>query len=58
MSARCCMARKIVFVDEYRAPEQVMQLSICANVRFHLSYTAERPLRIMEVCRWSYPRYL
>ncbi len=45
------------FVDEYRSPEQVMQLmSICANV-LHISYTAERPLRIMEVCGWSYPRH-
>lgn len=52
MSARCCMARKIMrFVDEYRAPEQVMQLIEHLRERAsHLSYTAERPLRIMEVC--------
>lgn len=39
------------FVDEYRAPEQVMQLieHLCERAA-HLSYTAERPLRIMEVC--------
>lgn len=46
------------FVDEYRAPEQVMQLIEHLRERAsHLSYTAERPLRIMEVWR-SYPRYL
>ncbi len=37
------------FVDEYRAPEQVMQLIEHLRERAsHLSYTAERPLRIME----------
>ncbi|NUU64908.1 hydrogenase formation protein HypD [Enterobacteriaceae bacterium BIT-l23] len=39
------------FVDEYRAPERVMQLieqlKACAR---HLPYDARRPLRIMEVC--------
>ncbi len=45
------------FVDEYRAPEQVMQLIEHLRERAsHLSYTAERPLRIMEVWR-SYPRH-
>ena len=39
------------FVDEYRAPEQVMQLIAHLKSRAQLlSYTAERPLRIMEVC--------
>ncbi|SQI21740.1 hydrogenase isoenzymes formation protein HypD [Salmonella enterica subsp. arizonae] len=39
------------FVDEYRAPEQVMQLIERLRERAaHLPYTAERPLRIMEVC--------
>lgn len=39
------------FVDEYRAPEQVMQLIEHLKSRAQrLSYTAERPLRIMEVC--------
>ena len=39
------------FVDEYRAPEQVMQLIEHLSERAaHLPYTAERPLRIMEVC--------
>ena len=39
------------FVDEYRAPEQVMQLIDHLRERaVHLPYTAERPLRIMEVC--------
>ncbi len=39
------------FVDEYRAPEQVMQLIAHLRERAaHLSYTAARPLRIMEVC--------
>ncbi len=39
------------FVDEYRAPEQVMQLiAHLKNRAQHLAYTAERPLRIMEVC--------
>ncbi len=34
------------FVDEYRAPEQVMQLIEHLRERAsHLSYTAERPLR-------------
>ncbi|MDU7939878.1 MAG: hydrogenase formation protein HypD, partial [Citrobacter freundii] len=38
------------FVDEYRAPEQVMQLIEHLSERAaHLPYTAERPLRIMEV---------
>ena len=38
------------FVDEYRAPEQVMQLIAHLKSRAQqLSYTAERPLRIMEV---------
>ncbi|WP_194208178.1 hydrogenase formation protein HypD [Superficieibacter sp. 1612_C1] len=39
------------FVDEYRAPEQVMRLIAHLRVRAaHLDYTAARPLRIMEVC--------
>ncbi|SEK30203.1 hydrogenase expression/formation protein HypD [Kosakonia sacchari] len=39
------------FVDEYRAPEQVMQLIAHLRERAsHLSYTAACPLRIMEVC--------
>ncbi len=39
------------FVDEYRAPEQVMQLIEHLRERAALlPYTAERPLRIMEVC--------
>lgn len=39
------------FVDEYRAPEQVMQLIAHLNSRAPLlAYTRERPLRIMEVC--------
>lgn len=39
------------FVDEYRAPEQVMQLIERLRDRARLlSYTASRPLRIMEVC--------
>lgn len=39
------------FVDEYRAPEQVMQLIAHLNTRAPLlSYTAQHPLRIMEVC--------
>ncbi|KNC88027.1 hydrogenase formation protein HypD [Trabulsiella odontotermitis] len=39
------------FVDEYRAPEQVMKLiaHLCARAE-RLDYTAARPLRIMEVC--------
>lgn len=42
---------KYAFCDEYRAPEQVMQLIEHLRERAsHLSYTAERPLRIMEVC--------
>ncbi|VEB49680.1 hydrogenase isoenzymes formation protein HypD [Salmonella enterica subsp. enterica serovar Havana] len=45
------------FVDEYRAPEQVMQLIEHLRERAALlPYTAERPLRIMEVCGGSYPR--
>ena len=39
------------FVDEYRAPEQVMQLIAHLKSRAALlNYTAARPLRIMEVC--------
>ncbi|HKN04986.1 MAG TPA: hydrogenase formation protein HypD [Buttiauxella sp.] len=39
------------FVDEYRAPEKVMQLIDVLRERApKLPYTAERPLRIMEVC--------
>ncbi|WP_312121809.1 hydrogenase formation protein HypD [Kosakonia cowanii] len=39
------------FVDEYRAPEQVMQLIARLRERANaLAYTAARPLRIMEVC--------
>lgn len=39
------------FVDEYRAPEQVMQLIEHLKSRAALlNYTAARPLRIMEVC--------
>jgi hydrogenase expression/formation protein HypD len=39
------------FVDEYRAPEQVMQLIAHLNTRAPLlASTRERPLRIMEVC--------
>lgn len=39
------------FVDEYRAPEKVMQLIDMLRERApKLPYTAERPLRIMEVC--------
>ncbi len=39
------------FVDEYRAPEEVTKLIEHLRERAsHLSYTAERPLRIMEVC--------
>lgn len=39
------------FVDEYRAPEKVMQLIDVLRERApKLTYTAERPLRIMEVC--------
>ncbi|MFP2420768.1 hydrogenase formation protein HypD [Pseudescherichia vulneris] len=39
------------FVDEYRAPEQVMQLIAHLKNRAPLlSSTRERPLRIMEVC--------
>ncbi|ALR77852.1 hydrogenase formation protein HypD [[Enterobacter] lignolyticus] len=39
------------FVDEYRAPEQVMKLidSLRERAR-HLPYSAAAPLRIMEVC--------
>jgi len=39
------------FVDEYRAPEQVMQLVEHLQARAHLlPHTAGHPLRIMEVC--------
>jgi len=39
------------YVDEYRAPEQVMQLVEHLRQRARLlPHTAERPLRIMEVC--------
>lgn len=39
------------FVDEYRAPEKVMQLIDALSERARLlAHTAERPLRIMEVC--------
>ncbi|MDX6021295.1 hydrogenase formation protein HypD [Scandinavium sp. V105_16] len=39
------------FVDEYRAPEQVMQLiGHLKNRASLLPYSVERPLRIMEVC--------
>jgi hydrogenase expression/formation protein HypD len=39
------------YVDEYRAPEKVMQLIAHLRTRAeHLDYTAARPLRIMEVC--------
>jgi hydrogenase expression/formation protein HypD len=39
------------YVDEYRAPEQVMQLIGHLKTRAALlNYTAEKPLRIMEVC--------
>lgn len=39
------------FVDEYRAPEKVMQLIDVLRERApKLAYTAQRPLRIMEVC--------
>lgn len=39
------------YVDEYRAPEQVMQLIAHLKTRASLlEYTAARPLRIMEVC--------
>ncbi len=39
------------FVDEYRAPEKVMQLIDVLREKAHkLSCTARRPLRIMEVC--------
>lgn len=39
------------FVDEYRAPDKVMQLIDVLRERApKLPYTAERPLRIMEVC--------
>lgn len=39
------------YVDEYRAPEQVMQLIDHLQSRaLLLEYTAEKPLRIMEVC--------
>ena len=40
------------YVDEYRAPEQVMKLVDRLRARAGLltEYTAKRPLRIMEVC--------
>ena len=39
------------FVDEYRAPEQVLQLVEHLQERARLlPHTAARPLRIMEVC--------
>ncbi|MEZ6877481.1 hydrogenase formation protein HypD [Enterobacter sp. KBR-315C3_2022] len=39
------------YVDEYRAPERVMQLIERLKKRAALlDYTAQRPLRIMEVC--------
>lgn len=39
------------FVDEYRAPEKVMQLIARLKSRAPLlGYTREKPLRIMEVC--------
>ncbi|STQ09667.1 hydrogenase expression/formation protein HypD [Enterobacter cloacae] len=39
------------YVDEYRAPEQVMQLIGHLKTRAALlKHTAEKPLRIMEVC--------
>lgn len=39
------------YVDEYRAPEQVLQLIGHLKTRAALlDYTAENPLRIMEVC--------
>lgn len=39
------------YVDEYRAPEQVLQLIGHLKTRAaRLDYTKERPLRIMEVC--------
>lgn len=38
-------------VDEYRDPEQVRRLMAHLALRAqHLNYTAQRPLRIMEVC--------
>ena len=45
------------FVDEYREPEQVMQLIEHLRERAsHLSYTAERPADYGSVWR-SYPRH-
>lgn len=39
------------YVDEYRAPEQVLQLIDRLKSRASLlDYTKEKPLRIMEVC--------
>ena len=39
------------YVDEYRAPEQVLQLIGHLKTRAaRLDYPKERPLRIMEVC--------
>ncbi|MDU3896860.1 MAG: hydrogenase formation protein HypD, partial [Enterobacter sp.] len=38
------------YVDEYRAPEQVLQLIDRLKTRASLlEYTKEKPLRIMEV---------
>ncbi len=46
------------FVDEYRAPEQVMQLIAHLKSRAALlNYTAARPLRIMVSVRRSHPRH-
>ncbi len=58
MSVRCCMARKIMrFVDEYRAPEQVMQLiELCANV-LHISLTPPNALCGLWSVWRSYPRH-
>lgn len=38
------------FVDEYRAPEQVMQLIEHLRERASSLLHRQRPLRIMEVC--------
>lgn len=47
------------FVDEYRAPEQVMQLIEHLRERAsHLSYTAETPSADYGSVWRSYPRYL
>ena len=52
--APCCMGRNVntcVTFDEYRAPEQVLQLIDRLSTRASLlDYTKEKPLRIMEVC--------